>query len=291
MARRLLQMKQKQFVSDKLLEIVSIGHSIFDPIHAEKEHIDKASELIHILKGSVTVKTKYYSISAKTGDTIYTPANIPHRDIFPPGSIFEVYLFQFHWAEEKDILHKFSPIQLNKVSCSTKSKIANLCRQIYNEFTSSLPFSRQLTSLHLLEILYTFSRESALDEGLKNIEQEEINKSRRRQIMKDAKEFIHQNFNRPISLEDIAESLDISSYYLSRVFSSESGFTLSSYLTRIRMEQAAELMKDNRLNISEIAHKVGYNDSHYFSKVFKLYFKSSPKTYRTILLAHNQNRK
>ena len=261
-------MSPKQLSDETLPEIISIGRSTFDPIYAEKEHRSSHSELIHILQGTVTVQTSDYSVNGKKGDTIYTPANIIHRDIFNPDSNFEVYFIQFRWQEENSIRQQFSPAQLNNIS--------------------SLPYNQQLIKLNLLEILYTFARESAIEIGIKQIEQDDINKIRRMQIMNDAKDFIRKNFNHPISLEDIAEALDISPYYLSRIFSSASGFTLSSYLMRIRMEQALKLIEDNRLNISEIAHKVGYNDSHYFSKVFKSYFHSTPTAYRAALSIRNE---
>lgn len=281
-------MSPKQLSDETLLEIISIGRSTFDPIYAEKEHRSSHSELIHILQGAVTVQTSDYSVNGKKGDTIYTPANIIHRDIFNPDSNFEVYFIQFRWQEENSIRQQFSPAQLNNLSRSAKEKISHLCHQIYKEFISSLPYNQQLIKLNLLEILYTFARESAIEIGIKQIEQDDINKIRRMQIMNDAKDFIRKNFNHPISLEDIAEALDISPYYLSRIFSSASGFTLSSYLMRIRMEQALKLIEDNRLNISEIAHKVGYNDSHYFSKVFKSYFHSTPTAYRAALSIRNE---
>ncbi len=269
-----------------LPEVINIGRSTFDPIYAEREHRSASSELIHILQGKVTVKTRQYSISASVGETIYTPANVLHRDIFPPDLNFEIYFFQFRWEYERKLLREFSPVQLNSTSKATKQKLAELCHRIYEEFISGLPHSKELVSLYLLEILYILRREASILNDMRNMDNEDISKSRRAQIMKDAKEFIQRNFNRPISLEDIAEALDISPYYLSRIFSRESGFTLSSYLTRVRIERAVELMKDNRLNISEIAHSVGYKDSHYFSKVFKLYFNSSPKAYRAALITH-----
>ncbi|MDD4538867.1 MAG: helix-turn-helix transcriptional regulator, partial [Lentisphaeria bacterium] len=79
-------------------------------------------------------------------------------------------------------------------------------------------------------------------------------------------------------LEMLAEFLSVSPFFLSRVFNSESGFSLSEYLTMVRMNQAKTLLLDGRMNVSEIADAVGYEDSGYFSKVFKRHFGCSPSS-------------
>ena len=254
-------------LSEALPEIVSIGRSIFDPIWAEKEHVSSNSELIHVLQGRVTVQTHDYAVVAEPGDTIYTPKSIPHRDIFPQGTVFEVYFFQFNWPSERDLLKTLDPAQLTRISKSTKQQIAQQCHQIYKDFSEDLPYTRHLIRVRLLEIIYLFSREVALCSGQVDIQKDDPARARRRQIMTDAKAFIQQKFGQPISLEAIASALDISPYYLSRVFSEESGFTLSSYLTSVRMDRAVDLLKDSRKNISEIAHRVGFNDSHQPSQI------------------------
>lgn len=254
--------------------IHAIGRSIFDPIWAENEHTDFCSELLYVLRGQVTVKTHTYSITAQEGDTIYTPVNIPHRDIFPIGSIFEVYLIQFHWDGEEDLLKKMTPVQLAKSAKGCRRQLAEDFTRLFQDFSSHLESGQTIIRLRLMEILLRISQEE-------NEREQKTPTFRRHQIMQQAKEMIVQNFNRQISLDTIAEKLDISSYYLSRIFSEESGFTLCHYLTQVRLEKAIEGLKDPHRTISEIAFKTGFKDSHYFSRVFRAHFGCSPKEYRT----------
>ena len=58
------------------------------------------------------------------------------------------------------------------------------------------------------------------------------------------------------------------------------GMTPNDYIRQLRMTAAAELLKDERLTVAEIAYKVGFDDQYYFSKAFKQYFGMPPTKYR-----------
>ena len=73
--------------------------------------------------------------------------------------------------------------------------------------------------------------------------------------------------------------------YLSRVFSQKYGETVIAFLTRVRMEHAAELMRDGDKNLETISFLVGYDDYNYFSRVFRKKMGSSPSEYRSQLLS------
>lgn len=94
------------------------------------------------------------------------------------------------------------------------------------------------------------------------------------------KEHIKENFQKPIQLSEIALALHVSLPYLSSKFKEKMGCTFTDYLLRYRMNKAAELLKESRLSIVEIASLVGYQDYAQFSKMFKKIKGSSPKNFR-----------
>jgi len=253
--------------------IHTIGRSIFDPVWAEKEHADVCSELVFVLRGQVTIKTPTDVLTAQDGDTLYVPANMPHRDIFPVGSVFEVYLVQFRWKNEKDLLKKMSLSQLAKSAKNCRRQLSEDFSRLFQDFSSHRELNETILQLRLLEIIYRLAQQTG-GSG------ENTSSVRRHQIMHQAREIILQNFDSQISLDTIAEKLDISSYYLSRIFSEESGFTLCHYITQVRLEKAVQGLRDPRRTIAEIALKTGFNDSHYFSRVFKAHFGCTPKEFR-----------
>ena len=81
--------------------------------------------------------------------------------------------------------------------------------------------------------------------------------------------YIWQNFNRQLSLEEIAAHVYLSPYYLSHIFKKEVGFTVMESVTKARMEEAKRLLRHSNDNVTKIAKNLGYNDPGHFSKVFK----------------------
>ncbi|MRN53810.1 response regulator [Paenibacillus monticola] len=94
------------------------------------------------------------------------------------------------------------------------------------------------------------------------------------------KQFINKNYKDELSLEKVAEYLQLSSSYLSNLFKKETGQNFIDYVTEVRIGRAKFLLKTTDCKISEIAREVGYGDEYYFSKVFKKNVGESPLKYR-----------
>lgn len=100
-----------------------------------------------------------------------------------------------------------------------------------------------------------------------------------RQIIK----YIHDNYAKELSLQDIARQIYLSPDYFSRLFKKEVGCTYAEYLTKVRVETAKSLLSNPGLSIAEVARKVGYHDPNYFSRVFRKVVGVSPSDYRQAL--------
>lgn len=96
------------------------------------------------------------------------------------------------------------------------------------------------------------------------------------EIVETAKKYIQKNYTKEISLEEIANHVSVSSFYLSRVFSKKEGMTYKDYLIKLRMEKAKQLLGEGKKAIKEISIEVGYADQNYFSRAFKKYYDKSP---------------
>lgn len=99
-----------------------------------------------------------------------------------------------------------------------------------------------------------------------------------------AKAYIYENYREDISLVQIANHVNLNSFYFSKMFKKKTGETFSDFVMKVRIEQAKKLMQDDRLNLKEISYEVGYKDPNYFSRVFKKYANESPKQYRSKLI-------
>lgn len=83
-----------------------------------------------------------------------------------------------------------------------------------------------------------------------------------------------------LALTRLAEELNVNSSYLSTLFKKETGSTVTDYITDRRISHAKHLLKTTRLQIQTIGQSCGFEDMHYFSKVFKRHTGVTPKQYR-----------
>jgi YesN/AraC family two-component response regulator len=100
-------------------------------------------------------------------------------------------------------------------------------------------------------------------------------------LVEEARGLIGRQYpNSLFSVGTLAEQLNVSAKYLSRIFRKITGQTCIEYLTQVRVEQAKEWLRSTNLRSLEIGEKVGYPNPHYFSLVFKKQTGMSPTEYR-----------
>ena len=95
-----------------------------------------------------------------------------------------------------------------------------------------------------------------------------------------AAEFMKYNFHKGVGVNDAAGFVGIDRAYFSKLFSENFGVSPSVYLLKLRMEEAARLLENPGLRISDIAAGIGYSDQFVFSKAFLRYFGMPPSEYR-----------
>jgi AraC-like DNA-binding protein len=90
---------------------------------------------------------------------------------------------------------------------------------------------------------------------------------------------LQQNLADPPSLEELGKKVGCSHFYLSRIFSAQTGQTITQHLRQLRLEKAAELLKSGEYNVTEAALEVGYNSLSHFSTAFHEMFGCCPGLY------------
>lgn len=95
-----------------------------------------------------------------------------------------------------------------------------------------------------------------------------------------AKSLIHEFYTTGITLEEIAQKLNLTPEYLSSQFHRDTGKTFSAYIRDYRIAKAKELLIGTQLKLQQVAAQVGYADPKYFSQVFKKCTGQLPAEYR-----------
>lgn len=100
-----------------------------------------------------------------------------------------------------------------------------------------------------------------------------------------AMQYIKTHYNEPLSLENVANAINLSAPYLSALFSKVLGTTFINYIQSIRIEAAKELLRSTTLKVYEVAYQIGYDDEKYFSQVFRKAEGISPSQFRSQSIA------
>jgi YesN/AraC family two-component response regulator len=176
---------------------------------------------------------------------------------------------------KKNKIEKVSAVQL-----TTESVLIKKFKESTSESTYSLEFIKSvfgIVSDYLAEIyknLSTLHNELSLG----NIKKNTDNSS----ILSHAIEYIKNNYKNNISINDISKACYCSNSLISHIFKRNMKVNIKSYLNKVRIEKAKVLLLTTDDTISEIAQSIGYNDSNYFSFVFKKMYDYSPSNYRNI---------
>ena len=98
--------------------------------------------------------------------------------------------------------------------------------------------------------------------------------------IKEALTFIEDNYHRDVSVEEIAAFCGLNRSYFGKVFRETMGESPQTFLLHYRMAKAAQLLKETRLSVGEIAQQVSYDNQLHFSRAFKNVHGISPREYR-----------
>ncbi len=99
-------------------------------------------------------------------------------------------------------------------------------------------------------------------------------------IIRKTISYLNENYNKKITLEDVAKRIYLSPVYFSRIFKQETGTTFIHVLNTIRIERSCELIWTDRYRLTDIALMCGFEDQSYFTKVFKRVMGISPMQYK-----------
>ncbi len=99
-------------------------------------------------------------------------------------------------------------------------------------------------------------------------------------LINTAINFIKENYNQPIGLQEAADYLNVSETHLSRLFKEVVGINFLTYLNTYRINLSIDLLLNTNENINEIAYKCGYLTPGYYAKLFKRIANTTPKKFR-----------
>jgi len=149
-----------------------------------------------------------------------------------------------------------------------------------------IKISNQITRLGVDVLPSVFFESSGTRESprqvLRRIEEQyyRTGKGTHSETIQKAIQYILNNVEKRIMLQDVANFACISPGYLSTLFKREHNQNLIDFINQTKIDRACELLRENKLRINEISYILGYENAFYFSRVFRQYTGSTPSEFK-----------
>lgn len=253
--------------------------------HAHKDF----AELTYILSGKGRYLVEGESFEVEAGDMIICNPGMYHQNLIVEG---QEPTIEFYTGFNDFHFKNMSPnsIELPGGGCllhlspDAKQEVNKQCYEMLAENEAGQIGKYFMLKAHLMQILLIIMREIIEAPKVKQMgcNFETYNKS---YAVKRIINYLTENYEHKISLDQIAHNMYLSPVYISKIFKEETGDSPINYLIKIRLEKAKEILISERNgSIKNIANAVGYEDVYHFSKLFKKYYGISPLHYRRKLL-------
>lgn len=195
--------------------------------------------------------------------------------IAEPGKV--IYISQGHHLEFKVLTDE--PYEYINIYHSSNNKMIGEFSLNKNS-TNIVDNLKKIVSISSNQNINTFFKNKVLlRESLSLIFQESLNIKELEEI-KILKQYIDDNFNKKLKLQELADLVYKNKQQVSYLFYKYLNIRPIDYVINKRIEKSILLLKENKMSISKIANSIGYDDPLYFSRLFKKHIGLSPTTFK-----------
>ncbi len=162
-----------------------------------------------------------------------------------------------------------------------KSAVIEAMLQLEDEHSKEEDIQRLRNKLEETMNIYNETAHIHLEESSQEASKEqEESESRMKYLAVQAINYMKENYSHKLDLQEVADYLFISTWYLCKILKQELDNSFVQLLNEIRIQEAKRLLVETQYKVYEIGDKVGYADTPYFTKTFKKYTGVTPNQYR-----------
>ncbi|MBY0163749.1 AraC family transcriptional regulator [Cytobacillus firmus] len=225
-------------------------------------------------------------IRADNGQTFHYPSQIEEKlnnyirtaCLQEALSMFDAFVAEIEACKHKLHYNQIQPIFI-QLFTSIRYSFGSFGTGIEILFKKGTDPYRELLDLGSMDHIVTWFR-SLITRGVECIRQEMD--ARGNQHIAKVIEMLENDYDKDISLQWVAEQLNLNPAYISRLFKQSTGQPFVDYLKQVRIDNSKRLLAEGRLKINEIGRQVGFGSAHYFIKVFKEITGLTPGEYKKI---------
>jgi len=204
----------------------------------------------------------------------------------------ETILQQIFYAKNNSVEANLENIESKKkllVNETTKEYIHNIpvhsFRTSLNNYLQKTNFE-ELDKYQISDFLMLIAEHLVIHQTQINDQLNDLNSTKtttKKELYKrlqKGRQYIHDSFQQPVTIKDMAKAACLSEYYFHRNFRIFFNQTPHQYLQFVRLSQAHQLLKNNRYSKKEVAYNCGFDDVKYFSKVYNKWIRFNTQTYQ-----------
>lgn len=248
----------------------------------QPDHFHRYYELFYLISGSCRFLLKDSIYNLEKGDFVFIAPGELHHSLYSPGTVCDV---SFLYFKEEFLMPELSAKAKQELKLPPRSFMGTVPGLYQEDFQALLArmlseqmqideYSPAFLSCYLNELLLLLMRHSVMSE-----EDPELVNAKEADILSAAK-YIYKNFQKALTLEEVAQVAGLSPTYFSKKFKLITGMGFKEYLNYIRLKHASAALLTTSSSITDIALEYGFNDSNYFKDLFKKEYGRSPREYR-----------
>lgn len=269
--------------------IVRTIERFFDADWSMEPNRHEFYEMVYMKRGNAVFELSEKTVSVGPNDILIIKPNQPHKVSVESEAGCEFIVLYFEFVDRADKCYAEASMEdfLNFVSgresgnfltlkVSQKNEIITLLNRILHERENIDIGSELLNRLLILELFILISRALKMEweDSIKG------KSAKLKELIHISVKFIQNNFERDIALKDISRYVFLSPSYFIRAFKDEMKTSPISYLLKLRIERAKELLAESDQKIGDIALNVGFSNQQRFNEIFKKYTGMTPLQFR-----------
>ena len=244
-------------------------------------------EFVYVDKGSVDICMDDKQITLKKGDIAFHKPNEFHKVSTYGHTAPNLVVISF---DSHSPLMDFFRCQIFKTDQKERDLLADTLIEARKLFSSPLgdPYltemakkedapigTEQLIKLHLEQFLIHLVQRYTMEEA----KELEFSPQNTTDIFKRVTAYMEDNISKHLTIEQICWDNMIGRTKLQKIFHTEAGIGIIDYFSKLKISAAKHMIRDGKLNFSQISEQLGYSSIHYFSRQFKKITGMSPSDY------------
>ncbi len=249
-----------------------IGFQAFKELTTMRPHWHEHLELLYVTRGTGTFIVNGERIYVLPNDLVIAEPNSPHVLLSDSGIDYECLLIR------TDL---FTPDELQEMNflshIRTDPTVTELFSEIRNEFSIGGSVSNMRKKALAFSLIVYLIRTHSAPLITKEDKESRLWVLSRIKIIE---QYVSENYKNKIAISDLARLLYVSESHFCRFFKKAMGISAIEYLNVFRIGKAEQLLRETELSITEVASLSGFENSNYFSRLFRRIMKQTPSEYR-----------